>query len=202
MRESRWQPVSAAAAAVSNDPEVALMSRIAAGEQGDALERLIERYSRPLYGLGMRLLGDKGMAEELVQDSFVRVWRSAPSFDAERGSVRTFVYTIARRAAIDLQRRSNRVPVPVELAADDRPVGQETGVPDSFDRLLTRLEVREAMSTLSDPHREVIELFYDDGLSQREIAERIDVPLGTVKTRTYHALRALRSQLEERGLDV
>jgi len=150
----------------------------------------------------MRLLGDKGMAEELVQDSFVRVWRSASSYDSERGSVRTFVYTIARRAAIDLQRRSNRIPVPVELAADDRPVGQEAGVPDSFDRLLTQLEVREAMSTLSDSHREVVELFYDGGLSQREIAERIDVPLGTVKTRTYHALRALRLQLEERGLDV
>lgn len=150
----------------------------------------------------MRLLGDKGMAEELVQDSFVRVWRSASSYDSERGSVRTFVYTIARRAAIDLQRRSNRVPVPVELAEGDRPVGQEAGAPDSYDRLLTKLEVREAVATLSDAHREVIELYYDSRLTQREIAARIDAPLGTVKTRTYHALKALRAELEGRGLDV
>jgi RNA polymerase sigma-70 factor, ECF subfamily len=178
------------------------MARIAAREPGDALGRLIDSYSRPLYGLGMRLLGDRGLAEELVQDSFVRIWRSAASYDADRGSVRTFIYTIARRAAIDLQRRSSRVPVPVEPSPDDRPVGHETGALDSFDRLLTQIEVRESMSKLSAPHREVLELFYDGGLSQREISARIGIPLGTVKTRTYHALRALRTQLGERGLDV
>ncbi len=178
------------------------MSRVAAGESGEALGLLIERYSRPLYGLGMRLLGDRQMAEELVQDSFVRVWRSASSYDAELGSVRTFVYTIARRAAIDMHRRSQRVPAPVELAEGDEPPGYEAGLPDRFEQLITGMEVREAMTALSDSHRQVLEMFYDEDLRQWEIADRLGVPLGTVKTRTYHALRALRSELEERELDV
>jgi len=191
-----------AASAVAIDAEVALMSRVASGESGEALGHLIERYSRPLYGLGMRLLGDRQMAEELVQDSFVRVWRSASSYDETKGSVRTFVYTIARRAAIDMQRRTQRVPIPVELADDDTTVGHEAGMPDSFERLVNGIEVREAMTTLSEAHREVLELSYDEDLPQKEIAERLGVPVGTVKTRTYHALRALRTELEERGLDV
>lgn len=178
------------------------MSRVAAGESGEALGLLIERYSRPLYGLGMRLLGDRQMAEELVQDSFVRVWRSASSYDADRGTVRTFVYTIARRAAIDMHRRSQRVPMPVELSDNDSMIGQETGAPDSYERLVDGIEVREAMDTLSEAHREVLELSYDQDLPQKEIAERLGVPLGTVKTRVYHALKALRAELEERGLDV
>ena len=142
------------------------------------------------------------MAEELVQDSFVRIWRSAPSYDAARGSVRTFVYTIARRAATDLQRRKQRIPMPVELSADDQPFGIKAEVADEFDRLVDSIEVRAGLDSLSSPHRQVLELRYDSGLTQREISERLDVPVGTVKTRTYHALRALREELEGRGLDV
>lgn len=178
------------------------MSRVAAGENGEALGLLIERYSRPIYGLGVRLLGDRQMAEDLVQDSFVRVWRSADAYDSSRGTVRTFIYTIARRAAIDIQRRSSRAPLPVELAENDTTVGFEAGLPDRYEQLVNSIEVREAMDTLSDDHREVLQLFYIEDLPQREIADRLSVPLGTVKTRTYHALRALRTELEQRGLDV
>lgn len=177
------------------------MARIAGGEHGDPLKQLIDRYSRPLFGLGLRLLGDRGMAEELVQDSFVRVWRSAGRFDPERGSVRTFVYMIARRAAIDLQRRAARVPIPIDPEPPDG-AGREGGGPDAFEQLVTGIEVRDAMSSLSPAHREALELFYDRGFSQRQISERTGVPLGTVKTRTYHALRALRTELEGRGFDV
>jgi RNA polymerase sigma-70 factor, ECF subfamily len=187
---------------VSADPEVHLMSRVAAGDAGDPLGELIGRYSRPLFGLGLRLLGDRGLAEELVQDSFVRIWRNAHSFDPERGSVRTFVYTIARRAAIDLQRRSKRVPLPVEPNPADRALGTDPAAADPFERLLVGIEVRDAMAALSGAHREVLELYYDAGLTQRQIAERLGVPLGTVKTRTYHALRAMRAELEGRGFDV
>ncbi len=187
---------------VSADPEVELMSRIADGELGEPLGQLIGRYSRPLFGLGMRLLGDRGMAEELVQDSFVRLWRNAHSFDPERGSVRTFVYTIARRAAIDLQRRAKRVPVPLDPDPVERALGTDPAAPDAFERLLVGIEVRDAMTSLSSAHREVLELAYDRGLSQRQIADRLGVPLGTVKTRTYHALRAMRAELDQRGFDV
>ena len=154
---------------------------------------LYRRYASRLYGLGLRLLGDRGMAEELVQDTFVRLWRSAGRFDPERGSVRTFTFTLARRAAVDLLRRSASRPLPsqddIELMDDD-----------SFDALLLSLDVRDAVEALSAKHRDVIELVLDEDLGQSEIADRLRIPVGTVKTRTFYGLRALRLELEERGL--
>lgn len=172
-----------------------LMLRIAAGDRSDALETLVARYSSAIFGLGMRLHSDRGTAEELVQDTFVRLWRSAERYDPERGSVRTFVYAIARRAAIDQRRRVASRPLPTVEALD------ETGDDDEpYERLMTGLEVRAALGTLSDKHRVTLELFYDEDLSGPQIAERLQIPLGTVKTRAHHALRALRKELEVRGV--
>lgn len=166
---------------------------MAAGDHGEPFLDLYRRYASRLYGLGLRLLGDRGMAEELVQDTFVRLWRSAGRFDPERGSVRTFTFTLARRAAVDLLRRSASRPLPsqedIELMDDD-----------TFDALLLSLDVRDAVETLSAKHRDVIELVLDEDLGQSEIADRLRIPVGTVKTRTFYGLRALRLELEERGL--
>jgi RNA polymerase sigma-70 factor, ECF subfamily len=101
-----------------------------------------------------------------------------------------------------MQRRSQRVPVPIELGDADSPFGIEAGAPDSFERLVTGIEVREAMMSLSEAHREVLELSFDEDLRQQEIADRLAIPIGTVKTRTYHALRAMKAELAERGIDV
>jgi RNA polymerase sigma-70 factor (ECF subfamily) len=179
--------------------EADLMRRLAAGEREGPVRVLYRRYGGRLYGLGMRLLGDEGMAEDLVQETFVRLWRSAPGFDPERGSLRTFLFTLARRAAVDLQRRPSTRPLRTVGEGDDEPgTGEDpTGRGErAFDQALLSLDVRAAMGQLSDAHREVLELHYDEDLTQRKIAERLDIPLGTVKTRTLHALRGLRGMLE------
>ncbi len=177
--------------------EAGLMARVAAGDSGEPMVALYQRYGSPLYGLGLRLLGDRGMAEEMVQETFVRLWRSAARFDAEKGSVRTFTYTIARRVAVDLHRRTASRPLPTQAGddADLEGLGDE-----EFDRLLLSLDVRAALTALSPKHREILELHFDADLTQGQVAERLAIPLGTVKTRTYYGLQALRLELEERGL--
>lgn len=176
--------------------EATLIASLAAGDRGEPLGRLVDRYGGPLFGYGVRLLKDRGMAEEMVQDTFVRIWRGAGKFDPERGSARTWIYSIARNSAIDLLRRRSA-----------RPLNAEEPGPDSFgsvephEGIVERLEVRDALGTLSDKHRQVLTLAYDEGLTQSQIAGRLDVPVGTVKTRTFHALGAMREELQRRGFD-
>jgi RNA polymerase sigma-70 factor, ECF subfamily len=173
--------------------EARLLALVAAGDRDEPLVELYGRYARRVYGLGLRLLGDRGLAEELVQETFLRLWRSAPRFDPARSSVRTFVFTLARRAAIDLRRR-RRAPL-------DHPRQPGPPVDDGdFEALLVSLDVRDALEELTPKHREVLELHYRGDLTQRQISERLGVPVGTVKTRAYHALRALKGRLEERDL--
>jgi RNA polymerase sigma-70 factor (ECF subfamily) len=169
-----------------------LLLAVAAGDRDQPMRELYRRYATRVYGLGMQLLGDRGLAEELVQETFVRLWRSAPRFDPDRGSPPTFIYAIARRLAIDLWRRPSSRP----LTLDAAPPGE-----DQMDRVLVRLDVRDALDSLSDAHRQVLELSYREHLKQSEIAERLGIPLGTVKTRCFHALRSLKAALDERGID-
>ena len=126
----------------------------------------------------------------------MRLWRSAGRYDPERSSVRTFVYTLARRAAVDLWRRSARAPVPTAVAPE---TADEIGGA-AFDDVVLRLAVGEALESLTPAHREVLDLQYNGDLTQRQVAERLGIPLGTVKTRTLHALRTLSRELKERGL--
>lgn len=177
--------------------EAALVARVAAGDSDDPMVALYERYGSRLYGLGMRLLGgDSGMAEEMVQETFVRLWRSAERFDPSQGSVKTFTFMLARRVAIDLRRRAAARP-PQSQAAD---AGHQVDDDQTFEQLIVGLDVRDALSSLSSKHREILELHCDGDLTQERIAERLGIPLGTVKTRTYYGLRALKLELEERGL--
>jgi len=172
--------------------EAELLAQVAEGDHGPPLVALYRHYHGSLYALGLRLLGDRGLAEELVQETFVRLWRTADRFDPARGSVRSYVFTMARRIAIDLWRRpSSR---PFEAPVDAEAVGGA-----GIDEMLSGLVVREALDSLSPAHREVLELSYDQDLRQADIAARLGLPLGTVKTRSYYALRALRLALEERG---
>lgn len=179
--------------------EAALVARIAAGDRETPLIALYDRYASSVYRLGIRMLGDQGRAEELVQETFVRLWQSAGRFDPALSSARSFLFVLAHRAAVDLRRRMAARPA---LAAVQPDRIEDAGVGDETERMLAGVEVREALESLSPKHREVLELGYDHDLSQRQIAERLQVPLGTVKTRTYHALRALRSEFDRRGLRV
>jgi RNA polymerase sigma-70 factor (ECF subfamily) len=179
--------------AVGTADESALLARVAAGDRGAPLAELYTRYEGRLYGLGLRLLGDEGLAEELVQETFVRVWRKADHYDPERGTAAAFIFTIARRIAIDLWRRPSSRP----LAA----VVDDAASSDTVERLLVDLTVRDALESLTPAHREVLDLTFREDLRQADIAKRLGLPLGTVKTRSYYALRALKLALEERGLD-
>jgi RNA polymerase sigma-70 factor (ECF subfamily) len=174
--------------------EAELLSLVAAGDSGTPLRRLYHSYERRLYGFGLRLLGEQGLAEELVQETWVRLWQSAGRFDPDRGTVHAFLFTIARRVAVDLHRR----PSSRRLGAEVEDAG---AVEAAADQVLLAVTVRDAMESLSPAHREVLELVYDEDLKLADVAERLDVPLGTVKTRAHHALRGLRQALEERGWD-
>lgn len=173
------------------------MSRVATGEQGSALIALYRAYEGRLFGLGLRLMGDQGLAEELVQETFLRVWRSAGRFDPAKGTTRAYIFSIARRVAVDLWRRPSSRPFAPELDRDTIPERD-----DAYDALILGVTVRDALQCLPEHHREVLELAYDHHLTQREIADRLALPLGTVKTRTFHALKALRPALAERGIDA
>ena len=177
------------------------MQRLAQTEAQDrdaAVLELYDLYGRRLYGIGLRLLGDRGIAEELVQETLVRLWRSAARFDVDRGSLATFVFTIARRTAVDLARRVSSRPL-AEL--DDRELVRRDGLEDDeYDQVVQGLELREALDALSVEQRVVLELHYQEDLTQQQIAARLDLPIGTVKTRTFYGLRALRAQLEGSGV--
>jgi RNA polymerase sigma-70 factor (ECF subfamily) len=184
------------AAGIAAREEAALLAEVAAGDLGSPLAELYRRYASRLYGFGLKLLGDAGLAEELVQECFVRLWRTAGRFDAGKASVGTYLFTIARSLAVDLRRRPSSRPFdpqPQEIASRDE---------DSVDRLMEGLAVRDALDSLSPAHQAVLRLAYEHGLTQNEIAVRLGIPLGTVKTRAFHGLRALRLALQERGIDA
>jgi RNA polymerase sigma-70 factor (ECF subfamily) len=173
--------------------EADLVAQIAAGDVEVPVAMLYRTYGKRLFRFGMQHLGDEGLAEEMVQETFVRLWRAAGRFDAEKSSVGTYLYVIARSVAADIRKRpSSRPLMPVE-DVDIPPI------PDSVDQILDSMIVREAVETLGPGHAEVIRLAQDEGLTQSQIAERLGLPLGTVKTRTFHGMRALRTALTERG---
>lgn len=183
------------AAADPKATDAALLARVAAGDRSVALRELYRRYERRLYGLGVRLLGDASLAEELVQETFVRLWRKAAQFDPDKGTASAFIFTAARRIAVDLWRRPSSRPF--------QPEPEDAAAPgDAMERVVVGLTVRHALDSLSAAHREVLDLTYSQGLKQSEIAARLGVPLGTVKTRTHHALRGLKQALQEAGVNA
>ncbi len=174
--------------------EPGLLASAASGDER-AASVLYDAYADALYGYGLHHLGDRELAEELVQRVLEKVWRRAHTYDPSRGPVRAFVFAIARSTVADLWRASARAPHPIgEVAAE---VG---AVDDVADRLLLAATVRAALERLTPDHRRVLELAYSRGLTQREVAEVLDLPLGTVKSRTYYALKAFRLACEELGV--
>src|SRR5215217_2661341 len=159
-----------------------LVRRLASGDER-ALSGLYDRYAGLVYSTGMRYLGDRETAEELVQDVFTSVWRNAASFA-------TWVYRITRNRATDLiRRRKARV-----RTVDGEPLF-ELGETDPSGELSQNFDMAVALSRLTPVHREVLVLAYFYGFSQREISDRTATPLGTVKSRTTAALRALRKAM-------
>lgn len=159
----------------------------------DALRALYRSFERPLYALGIRWLNDPKLAEELVQEVTLRVWRRAGRFDPERGASSSWIFGIARNVAADLARARARAPVPVaETPGQTAPWDEE--------RAWTAWEVARAVAQLPEDQRRVVELAYSNQMTQSEIAAELGIPLGTVKTRLYAGLRKLRAIFVERGL--
>ena len=163
-----------------------------------ALAELYDRFGSVAYGLALRVLRDETLAQDAVQEAFLAVWRSADSFLPERARPSTWILTLVHRRAVDLVRREERRrSEPLEDSM--HPVGGATDEEASV-RFHRRL-VREALGRLPDDQREALELAYYAGLTQSEIAARLDQPLGTVKSRTFAGLTRLRHLLREAGVE-
>jgi RNA polymerase sigma-70 factor (ECF subfamily) len=167
-----------------------LVRRVAQSGDERALSELYDRYAGLVYGVGMRYLGDRSLAEDLVQEVFTAVWRGASGFDPELASFATWMYRITRNRATDVIRR-RRARVRTVGGASHPELSEE----DPTGELSRSFDVASALSRLSPAHREVLILAYYHGLSQSEISRRTNTPLGTVKSRTTAALRALRESM-------
>lgn len=167
-----------------------LLGRIAARDRG-AFEALYRRYARPLYGLALRMLGDRGRAEDAVQEAFTSVWRSAANYRPERGPAAPWLYAVARNAIVDRARTRREAVAEVP----DTPSG-EPGPPERAEAAFVSWRVHRALEELPTAERETLELAYWGGLSQSEVAGYLSIPLGTVKTRTRSGLARLAALLE------
>jgi len=168
-----------------------LLELIAGGDR-NAFEELHRRYARSVLGIALRRLGDRGRAEDVTQDTFASVWRSASRYDPARGQAASWLYTVARNAIVDGLRRR---PPPTVANPPDVAAGAP-GPAEEAETEWVSWRVHRAVESLPDHERSLVELAYWSGLSQSEIAEYVGLPLGTVKTRTRAALRRLADELE------
>ena len=164
------------------------------GSDESAVRALYRAYGGGLYGFALRRLGDRGLAEEVVQDVLTRVWRSAGDFDPARATFRTWVYGIARNAVIDVERRRSVRPA---LALDEG--RDEPSHDEPIERAMQRWHVQEALARLKPEHRAVLDLVYFQGMTMVAAAERMGLPVGTVKSRCFYALENLRLAFDEAG---
>jgi RNA polymerase sigma-70 factor, ECF subfamily len=185
-----------------------LVARAAGGDE-QALGTLYDRYGGVLYAVAYRVVGQRADAEDVVIEAFAQAWRDAIRFEATRGSVAGWLTMIARSRALDLVRARSRRDRITASAVADQPqrspaMGDWRADPsDSYDHAERRQQVQAALQTLSPPQRQAIELAFFEGLSQSEIAERLEEPLGTIKTRVRLGMQKLRDSLRpfffERG---
>jgi len=160
----------------------------------EALGELYDKYGRLVYSLILRVVRDSGTAEDLVQETFIRVWNRVQSFDSQKGSIAPWILAVARNRAIDYLRSAQARHDPVELNQMDHPSLYSEMETDLLNRDSAR-RIQTAMQKLPDTQRQVIEFAYFEGLSQTEMAERMGQPLGTIKTWVRSALRVLREEL-------
>ncbi|HMB52037.1 MAG TPA: sigma-70 family RNA polymerase sigma factor [Thermoanaerobaculia bacterium] len=184
----------AAEATPSEDGEARLGARLREGDEV-ALREVYERFGRVAFGYLLKALGDRAAAEDVQQQVFLEVWRRAASFDPERGTLLTWVMTIARSRAIDQLRRRVPEPVEPETVASAADAGAPSGESE-LDELAEHWRMRALLDSLPESESELLRLRFYGGFSQSEIAAREDVPLGTVKTRMFSGLRRLREMIE------
>ena len=191
-------------AAPPADLEAQLLRKVARGDT-DALAKLYDRVAPLAYGLALRIVSDRGLAQDAVQEAFVRVWNARSRFDPSRGRARAWVLRIVRNAAIDALRSEDaRGRAESALYAEAAPARERLLHTERPDELVMRSEratlLHKALAELPEEQRRVIEISYFQGLSHSEIAEREKLPLGTVKTRIRDGVKRLRRIVGEGGL--
>jgi RNA polymerase sigma-70 factor (ECF subfamily) len=194
---ARRDPAEGAGGALTHLSDEALVALVARSDD-EALAALYDRFGRIAYGLALRVVRDPDLAEDVVQEAFLAVWRSAGRFVAERGKARTWVLTLVHRRAVDLVRREElRRAEPLAAA----PEASAEGTDGQAWLGLQRAHVQQALKKLPDQQREAIELAYYGGFTQAELADRLGEPLGTIKSRMFTGLARLRDLLAEAGLE-
>lgn len=154
-----------------------------------------DRYGGELYGYALNALADHQLAEDVVQETFIRAWKAADGFDAARSTLRTWLFAIARNAVVDAVRRRT-----VRDRADQQEIQEPTPQRgDAFDLLLTRIELDEALLRLTEEQRQAVVEVYFLGRTCSELAAELGIPAGTMRSRLYYGIRALRKILGENG---
>jgi RNA polymerase sigma-70 factor (ECF subfamily) len=192
-RAGQYQALSAAKARKLADSE--LMERVRRGDEV-ALAALYDRYGGLILTVALRIVGDRDLAEEVMQDTFLRVWNASDTYRSSRGQVSGWLIGIARNRAIDVLRSRQHKTRLRERTPLPEPGDEDSfGVPDETESIATRQAVTDALAGLSMAQRQVVELAYYGGLSQSEIAHQLGEPLGTIKSRTRVAMEHLRIAL-------
>ncbi|MCI4355493.1 MAG: sigma-70 family RNA polymerase sigma factor [Thermoplasmata archaeon] len=171
--------------------------RLSGGDRS-AFDELYKRYAAPAYGLAYRLTGQQILAQDVVHDAFMALWRAPEAYDPARGAFRTFFLSLVHHRAVDTVRREERLRKRQERASNLEPTHDEDVAEDVVDEAFLgdrRREVREALQTLPPEQKQVLELAYFQGMTQVQIAEKVGIPIGTVKTRTLAAMKKLRRAL-------
>ncbi len=174
-----------------------VMRRIRAGDR-DAVDDLYERFRRPAFALARRIIADDTLAEDVLQEVFLSVWRDPAAFDRARGSVASWLLAVVHHKAVDAVRREESQRRRQAQAEEERALDEPTATRDVEDEAWSRVvadQVRTAMGTLSAPQREALTLAYYGGYTQREVAALTGTPLGTVKTRMLAGMRRLKQEL-------
>jgi len=172
-----------------------LLEALCCGGAEEALRLLLRAYGGALYGYAYKRLGDAGLAEEIVQETMLRVWQNAGRFDRGAGTLRGWLYQIASNLIVDAQRR-RAVRPPSALYEPSEVADSKQSLEDE----MLHWQVAAVMADLRPEHREVITLVHFEGFKLREVADQLRIPLGTVKSRCFYALESLRVALEEQGL--
>jgi RNA polymerase sigma-70 factor (ECF subfamily) len=183
----------------SGDADV--MRRIRAGDRS-AIDELYERFRRPAFALARRILADDSLAEDVLQEVFLSVWRDPAAFDRGRGSVASWLLAVVHHKAVDAVRREESQRRRQAMAEDEMALDAPTATRDVEDDAWSRVvaeQVRTAMGVLSQPQREALTLAYYGGYTQREVAALTGTPLGTVKTRMLAGMRRLKQELGGAG---
>jgi RNA polymerase sigma-70 factor, ECF subfamily len=186
--------------AVEQLSDEVLAAQVARGESS-ALETLYDRYASTVLGISLKIMGDQAAAEDVLQETFWRVWRSAASYQSQRGSFTGWLFRIARNLAIDAYRRRNIRPRPITDVDDsdskiDQTPDPTMDVAQQSQLLLTHKQIRSALAILPRVQRQVIEMAYFYGMTRQEIAEATGEALGTIHTRARLALQKLREELQ------